>query len=170
MKIFKKTIFIFSVFYVLHGISFAETTEKTVIGPSGYPLPRFMSLSQDEAYLRTGPDFVYPIDWIYLKKGYPLKVIAEYGTWRKVVDIDQTTGWISRTLLSLNRSGMIINGTQSLVQSPDRPDKITVIAEENVIGTIVQCQKTLCEMKVGGIEGWVSIKNIWGALQEETFD
>lgn len=170
MNILAKTLSLFFIIYMLFTAAYAETTEKTTLGASGYPIPRFMTLTNDKTYMRTGPGREYPIDWIYLKENYPLKVIAEYGYWRKVVDVDQTTGWILRSLLSLSRKALIINGPQKLVKSPEDPNKVTVIAEENVIGNILQCENTWCELEVGGITGWIKQENIWGTLEQETFD
>ncbi len=174
MKIPSKTLFIILNFF-LYGCLFtpfanSTTTEKTTIGASGYPIPRFMTLANDITNMRTGPGREYPIDWIYLKENYPLKVIAEYGNWRKVVDVDQTTGWILRSLLSLRRSAVIINKTQDLVRSPDQNDRVTIIAEEDVLGTLVKCEKIWCEMEIGGFNGWIKQDGIWGVLEQEEFD
>lgn len=140
------------------------------MGASGYPLPRFMSLVNDKTNMRTGPGLEYPIDWIYLKEDYPLKVIAEYGNWRKIEDVDGSRGWILRSLLSLKRYGVIINGTQSLVKTPEDRRRITLSAEQDVLGTIVQCQVEWCEMEISGFNGWIENKNIWGALPQEAFE
>jgi len=162
--------FLFITLLFLISPAYSQTTEKTTIGASGYPLPRFMSLVDDKTNMRTGPGLEYPIDWIYLKEDYPLKVIAEYGNWRKIVDVDDSTGWIARHLLSLNRIGLIINGSQNLVKSPEERNIITVTAEQDVLGSIKQCQNNWCEMDVGGFNGWIRNENIWGALDRETFD
>lgn len=162
--------FLFIALLFLSAPAFSQTTEKTTLGASGYPLPRFMSLVDDKTNMRTGPGLEYPIDWIYLKEDYPLKVTAEYGSWRKIIDVDGSTGWIARHLLSLNRTGLIINGSQNLVKSPEERNIITVTAEQNVLGGIIQCQNNWCEMEVGGFNGWVRNENIWGALEREAFD
>ena len=150
--------------------AYGATSEKTTIGASGYPIPRFMTLANDKTYMRTGPGREYPIDWIYLKENYPLKVIAEYGNWRKVVDVDRTTGWILRSLLSLRRSAIIIKETQELVRSPEQDDRITLIAEEDVLGSLIKCEKVWCEMEIGGFNGWIKQDDIWGVLEQEEFD
>lgn len=144
--------------------------EERVTGASGYPLPRFMSLDDKITNMRTGPGLDYPIDWIYQKQDYPLKVIAEYGNWFKVMDIDGSTGWILRALLSLNRYGIIINGTQNLVKSPEESNIITLTAEQDVLGTVLQCKNAWCEMEIGGFKGWIRSENVWGVLEQETFD
>ena len=170
MKFLYKILFSILVLFSLSFTAFSQTTEKTTIGASGYPLPRFMSLVDDKTNMRTGPGLEYPIDWIYLKEDYPLKVIAEYGSWRKIVDVDGSTGWIARHLLSLNRTGLIINGSQNLVKSPEERNIIIVTAEQDVLGSIKKCQNNWCEMEVGGFNGWIRNENIWGALDLEAFD
>lgn len=165
-----KIIFIFCLTFIFSFNAIGQDNETTTTGASGYPLPRFMSLVNDKTNMRTGPGIEYPIDWIYLKEDYPLKVIAEYGNWRKIEDIDGSTGWILRSLLSLKRYGVIINGTQNLYKSPENRRQITVSAEQDVLGTINQCADNWCEMEVGGFTGWISVENIWGALNQEVFD
>ena len=86
------------------------------------------------------------------------------------MDIDGSTGWILRALLSLNRYGIIINGTQNLVKSPEEINIITLTADQDVLGAVLQCRNAWCEMEIGGFKGWIRSENIWGVLQLETFD
>ena len=76
-------------------------------GASGLPLPRFVSLGAPRANLRSGPGREYPVRWVYVRRHWPLKVVQEYGVWRKVEDIDGTTGWMHAALLSGRRTGVI---------------------------------------------------------------
>jgi SH3-like domain-containing protein len=48
-------------------------------GVSGLPVPRYVSLKSDKAYLRTGPGDRYPVSWVYMRKGLPVEVIREYA-------------------------------------------------------------------------------------------
>ncbi len=166
------TSIILTVFAVLQISTAAAqmTAPEQVMGASGYPIPRFMSLDDDVTNMRTGPGLEYPIDWIYMKEDYPLKVTAEYGNWFKVIDIDGSTGWILRHLLSLKRTAIIINGPQRLIKSPEETNAVTVIAEQDVLGTVLSCSNNWCEMEVGGLTGWIEAKNLWGSLDQEAFD
>lgn len=164
---------IFFVILALLHLSVAQTqmtAPEQVMGASGYPLPRFMSLDDEITNMRTGPGLEYPIDWIYQREDYPLKVIAEYGNWFKVIDIDGSTGWILRHLLSLKRTALVVNGSQELLRSPNERTAIAVIAEQGVQGTLIQCENNWCEMEVGGLKGWIESRNLWGALEQEAFD
>ena len=75
---------------------------------SGHPVPRFLSIKSNDVHMRKGPGTEYPITWKYIKKGYPLKVVAEFHNWRKVIDYDNETGWIRGNLLSGKRFVRII--------------------------------------------------------------
>ena len=49
-------------------------------GASGLPLPRFVSLKSGEVNLRTGPGKRYPIDWIYRRRGLPVRASKPLGS------------------------------------------------------------------------------------------
>lgn len=170
MKIIYKSVLTLCLICLFSNTALAQAPDKPTVGASGYPLPRFMSLDDDITNMRTGPGLEYPIDWIYQKEDYPLKVIAEYENWFKVIDIDGSSGWILRALLSLNRYGIIINGNQNLVKSPEERNIITVVGEQGVLGSLLRCQDSWCEMEIGGFTGWIRSENIWGTLNKETFD
>ena len=52
-------------------------------GPSGLPLPRFVSLKSGKVNSRIGPGVNYAVDWMYLKSGLPMEIIQEYDNWRR---------------------------------------------------------------------------------------
>ena len=84
-------------------LSFGQTTTKLSVRGSGKEIPRFVSLKHDKAYMRKGPSRDHPIEWVYIVKGLPLKVVSEYEVWRKVIDSNGTTGWMHHTQLSRKR-------------------------------------------------------------------
>src|SRR5688500_14225938 len=86
----------------------AETIPPEMQG-SGLPLPRFVSIASDKAFVRTGPAPRYPIKWIYKKEGFPVEVIQEFDVWRKVRDLDGDEGWINKALLSDKRFVIVRN-------------------------------------------------------------
>ncbi len=67
---------------------------------SGLPVPRFVSLKSDETNVRTGPGTRYPIAWVYRRAGMPVEVVEEYDLWRKIRDVEGTTGWVHKTMLA----------------------------------------------------------------------
>ena len=85
----------------------AATARRTSrVGPSGLPLPRFVSLKSGRVNSRIGPGVNYSVDWMYMKPGLPMEIIQEYDTWRRVRDADGAEGWINQSLLSGRRTGI----------------------------------------------------------------
>ena len=79
-----------------------ETSQiRLTVRGSGLPVPRFVTLKSDNVNMRAGPGTEYPVLWHYRKEGLPLRVEAEFGVWRKVVDHDGTTGWMHHSVVSL---------------------------------------------------------------------
>ncbi len=144
--------------------------EKTSVGKSGYLVPRYVSLAKNIVNVRTGPDGKYPIIWVFKKAGLPVKVIAEYKDWRKIVDSEGATGWIWGPLLSSKRTGLIIAEQQPLLKEPEMGQPVAVIAEAGVIGKIRRCQYGWCELNVDGFKGWLRQGNFWGTLDGESLD
>src|SRR4051812_4663541 len=80
--------------------SAAAPAQSVTLGPSGLPLPRFVSLKSGRVNSRVGPGSNYSVDWMYMKAGLPMEVIQEFDTWRRVRDADGSEGWINQSLLS----------------------------------------------------------------------
>lgn len=141
-----------------------------VEGLSGLPIPRYVSLSSGQANLRTGPGDRYPVNWVYQRKGLPLKVIKEYGIWREVEDPDGDKGWLHRAMISGQRTGMIRNGVQPLRARPDDNARIVWRAEPGVVGAITDCTNNWCRLTVGNRSGYVRYEGIWGLAGGESFE
>ena len=85
---------------------FAARAQAAAKGPSGLPLPRFVSLKAKRVNLRVGPGQDYAVAWLYTKSGVPMEVIQEYDNWRRVRDAEGTEGWVYQSLLSGERTAM----------------------------------------------------------------
>jgi len=149
---------------------FAVAAEKTVMGKSGYLIPRYVSLAKNTVNVRTGPDGKYPILWVFKKAGLPIKVIAEYKDWRKIVDSEGATGWIWGPLLSSRRTALIIAEQQPLLKEPEDNHPVAVIAEAGVIGKILKCKDGWCKLDINGFKGWLQQTRFWGTLDGEKLD
>lgn len=57
-----------------------------------------VAIGTEKANLREGPGGTYDVLWI-LDKGYPLKILASEGSWLKVTDDDEVTGWLHRSVV-----------------------------------------------------------------------
>lgn len=142
-------------------------------GPSGLPLPRFVSLKSGKVNSRIGPGLNYAVDWMYMKPGLPMEIIQEYDNWRRVRDSDGAEGWINQSLLSGRRTGIAAPWQRGkdaqipLLAKPDKGAATVAIVEPGVIGTIQSCNGDWCEMSFGGHSGWISQSLVWGAYPGE---
>ncbi|WP_201790373.1 SH3 domain-containing protein, partial [Cronobacter sakazakii] len=83
--------------------------------------PHYASLRSDKAYLREGPTYAHRVLWVYRRKGYPFVVLSAYDTWRRVRDIDGTTGWMSAAVLTDRRTVLVTGHAQAIVRAEASP-------------------------------------------------
>lgn len=153
--------------------SAAAPAQTVRLGPSGLPLPRFVSLKSSRVNSRIGPGVNYSVDWMYTKSGLPMEIVQEYDTWRRVRDADGAEGWINQSLLSGKRTAIVApwqrgkDATVNLLADPSQDASIVAILEPGVMGTIKSCNGQWCEMTFDGHAGWISQSSLWGAYPGE---
>lgn len=132
------------------------------------PLPRFVSLRSDKAYIRSGPAMRYPVKWVLVKNDMPVEIIQEFDHWRKIRTIEADEGWIHKSLLSGKRTVMI-NGTElvPLRQKNEGGSKMLARLEPYVIAAVEECTGSWCLVATGGYEGWIERNHLWGVYESE---
>ena len=99
----------FSIFSV-NALSKTKDSKVSING-SGLKIPRTVSLKNSLTYMRSGPGKEFPIKFELKQKGYPLKVVAEFNNWRKVITFGKISGWVHTQLLSSIKTGLITKTT-----------------------------------------------------------
>ncbi|MEL6599353.1 MAG: SH3 domain-containing protein [Pseudomonadota bacterium] len=141
----------------------AGAAESEEIGRnSGLPLPRFVSLKASEANVRRGPSRRHSIDWKFVQRGMPLRVTAEYDVWRRVEDHEGEGGWVHTTLLSGNRSALVVVEATTLRKSSDINGKAIAEARLGVVARLDECVPDWCFIRVTEHAGWVPYQHLWG--------
>ncbi|MCG7508902.1 SH3 domain-containing protein [Mesorhizobium retamae] len=154
----------------------AAPAQTVTLGPSGLPLPRFVSLKSARVNSRVGPGVNYSVDWMYTRAGLPMEIVQEYDTWRRVRDADGSEGWVSQALLSGKRTAIIApwqRGKEvriNLLSNAAKDAEVVAVVEPGVIGSIKSCDGQWCEMSMGGHTGWISQSLVWGAYPGEKID
>ena len=139
---------------------------KDKINGSGLKIPRVVSLKNSLTYMRSGPGRKYPVILEIRQKGYPLKIIAEFNNWRRVVTSDKLTGWIHTQLLSSFRTGIILD-TILLKKTPSDKSKAKAKLLPKLIVNIIRCDLKWCKIEIVKEKthsGWIKKKSVWGAL------
>ncbi len=132
--------------------------------------PHYASVRKGEANLREGPSYAHRILWVYRHQNYPVKIVGSFDAWRRVKDVDGTTGWMHHTQLSDRRSVLFIGFTKTPLRDGDGPKaQIVAYAQPGVVARLKACKLQVCEVEAGGTDGWVDKRNIWGVEASEVF-
>ena len=129
---------------------------------------RYVSLDTDKAYMRTGPGLRYPVEWVFVRDGWPFQVISEYGYWRKVRDIDGTSGWMHMNLLTSKRRVIVTGDVENVYREPNAASRQVAILEKGVVADLRDCQNDWCQVSIKDSEGdilsgWMQRGGLWGA-------
>ena len=143
---------------------------RLTVRGSGLPVPRFVTLKSDDVNMRAGPGTEYPILWHYRKTGLPLRVEAEFGVWRKVVDHDGTTGWMHHSVVSLKRMALVTTSSARIHAEADDGAPLIAVAERNALLELQSCPTQWCRVAAGDIRGWVSRTSLWGMIDGEVLN
>ncbi len=131
------------------------------------PLPRFVSLRPSEVNLRVGPGPDYPVEWVYLKAGFPIEVIAEFDTWRKIRDVDRTEGWVHQSMLSSKRNAIIQGNDVLMYGEEDTNSQPLVGLQHGVIVDLLKCRGEWCQVRIFDFKGWIQRSSLWGVYPQE---
>jgi SH3-like domain-containing protein len=141
---------------------------------TGLPLPRFVSLKASKVNVRVGPSRSHPVRWVYLRKGLPIEVLAEFENWRRVRDMDGDVGWIYHTLLDGRRHALVqpSGGSESakLFAGPGGTGDVVAAAEPDVVVALETCGQDWCQAQAGGYTGWMAKRDLWGVYSAERFE
>lgn len=126
-------------------------------------VPRFASLRAAEVNVRAGPGVQYPIAWVFLRRGLPVEVVAEFEHWRKVRDGDGAEGWVHRSLLSGRRSAVVRGEVIGvLYRDADAASVPVARVEPGVVADLLACHGDWCRVEAAGLRGWIARARLWG--------
>ena len=140
---------------------------KVSINGSGLKIPRIVSLKNSLTYLRSGPGKEFPVKFELKLKGYPLKVVAEFNNWRKVITFSKISGWVHTQLLSSDRTGLITK-TTFLKKIPSNSSNSLAKLLPNLLINIKNCREKWCKIEIVKNKkfiGWVQTETIWGSTK-----
>lgn len=152
-----------------------------VAGPAGNAgsaantqLPYFASLKRATTNVRIGPDFSYPVRWIYKHAATPVEVVYRYGNWRRIRDNTGAVGWVHAVMLSPRRTAWIQerNGTDVRARAnPAATARVVAILKPDVLVKPLHCRNNWCLVDVTGhdLEGYVPQSRLWGVYPNEVF-
>ena len=131
--------------------------------PSGYCIPRYLSLKRGEVYGRKGPGKDYPPSFVYHAQGLPVQVIDETSEWRRICDPDGGSAWVSRSMV-IGRRTVMAQGAQPipLRRFPKAGAGAGAFLNARALASLEQCRAGWCKVSVGRASGWVQESEVWG--------
>lgn len=146
----------------------ARTLGQQKIGSNtGLVVPRFASLASDTVNMRHGPSADYHITWQFVQDGLPVEITFEQAEWRKVRVADGTTGWMHRSVLSGQRTGLVTEDQTPLHRAPDSSSDVRAMLQQNVVVVLESCEREWCDVSVDGTSGWLPKQVLWGVYGDE---
>ncbi|MEM9394371.1 MAG: SH3 domain-containing protein [Pseudomonadota bacterium] len=132
-------------------------------GPvTNLPLPRFVSMKANEGNVRRGPSLTHRIDWVFTHRDMPLKIVGEYGHWRRVVDREGAGGWMHYALLSGVRTAIVEVDLAPIHAKPVHSSTVRARVEAGAIVRLENCAGSWCRVRGGRERGWIEASALWG--------
>lgn len=122
------------------------------------------SLNSKCVNARIGPGEEYPVMFTYKNRKFlPVKVIAKYKDWYKIVDPEGDIGWISKNLFSKRKTVAVKEDFSILYKSPNKNAIKLAKLEKNVIGIVEKDNdETFVKIKINNMKGWILKDKVFG--------
>jgi len=146
------------------------------LGPSGLPVPRFVSIKSERVNVRSGPNRENQVDWVYTRVGLPVEIIGEYDNWRHIRDWEGSEGWVLHSLLSGKRTALVAAAAKKVDDfvpihaSADLKSNVTARLQSGVLATVKRCDGQWCRIVGVGFDGWIEEARLWGVYPGEKVD
>ena len=125
---------------------------------------KFLSLKKNKTNVRYGPGIDYPIKYIYRKVNLPVKQIDKKENWRRVVFLDNNSGWIHWSQLKPSNS-IITLEEKILFKKPSNFSEPFVRLEKGRLLVIKKCEDDWCSIMTDNYTGWIKLKSVWGSTK-----
>ena len=125
---------------------------------------KFLSLKKDKVNVRYGPGKDHAIKYIYRKINLPVKQIDKKENWRRVLFLNNNSGWIHLSQLKSSDS-MIILEDKILFKKPSKFSKPIANLARGRLLVIKKCDNNWCKVITDNYYGWIKTNNIWGSTK-----
>lgn len=134
--------------------------------PSGYPVPRYVTLKFGKVNARSGPGDDHRLLWVYNTRGLPVQVVAETAEWRRVCDPEGGLAWVHKRVTDGRRSVInTLNRPAPLLRRPKAGAEPAAFLNVRAMASLVRCEKGWCKVKTDGATGWVREGTLWGTAE-----
>ena len=125
---------------------------------------KFLSLKKNKTNVRYGPGLDHPIKYIYRKVNLPVRQIDKKENWRRVIFLDNNSGWIHWSQLKPSNSIITIE-EKILFKKPSAFSEPFARLEKGRLLIIKKCEDEWCNIITDNYTGWIKNENIWGSTK-----
>jgi len=129
-----------------------------------YAEEKFLSLKKNKTNVRYGPGLDYPIKYIYRKVNLPVKLIDKKDNMRRVIFLDNNSGWIHRSQLKSSNAVISLEKKILFKKPSDFSEPIAKVQKGRLL-VIKKCEDDWCYVLTDDYKGWIKIKNVWGSTK-----
>lgn len=142
----------------------AERGGRDPSTPSGFAVPRYVTLRYDTVNARSGPSEDHRTLWVYHARGLPVQIIAETEQWRRICDPEGSVSWVHMRLIDGHRA-VIVTSSQPVYARKSPNPAAGAVAQLNprTPAPLDDCKDGWCQVKIGKAKGWVAAAEVWGA-------
>jgi SH3-like domain-containing protein len=121
-----------------------------------------VSVAKDNVNVRTGPGTNNPVR-MELFDGYPLKVTGKEGTWLKIVDFENDSGWIEGSLTKACDTVIVnVKNSANLRSEPNTKSTIVASVDRGVVLKKTGMQDQWIHVQhSSGVSGWIHQSLVW---------
>lgn len=132
--------------------------------PSGFPVPRYVSLRFDTVNARSGPGDEHRVVWTYRARGLPVQVIAETADWRRICDPEGGVAWVHKRVTDGRRTAIRLQTAPlPLRAAPEAAAPVRATWQGRSLIPLDSCRGGWCRLGSGGGSGWAPVAQFWGA-------
>jgi SH3-like domain-containing protein len=165
---------LFALFLAIVAAPASAVAQSGTVGPSGFPVPRFVSLKSDRVNVRVGPSRDHRIGWTFVRAGLPVEIVQEFENWRRIRDWEGSEGWVFHSLLTGRRTALVTPWESDLITplraEPRSDARVVAELSPKVLGEVGQCREGWCEVSGEGFSGWIDQTRLFGVYPDETVE
>lgn len=136
------------------------------VTPSGFPVPRYVTLKFGKVNARSGPGDDHRLLWVYGARGLPVQVVAETAEWRRVCDPEGGLAWVHKRTTDGRRAAINTRDRPApLLRKPKLDAEPAAFLNVRAMASLVRCDKGWCKVKTDGATGWVREGSLWGTAE-----
>ncbi|MFZ5721369.1 MAG: SH3 domain-containing protein [Pseudomonadota bacterium] len=135
--------------------------------PSGFPVPRYITLKFGEVNARAGPGDDHRLLWVYRARGLPVQVVAETSEWRRICDPEGGLAWVHKRVTDGRRAVMNTGETPAVLRRrPKAEAEAAAYLNVRALAQLDRCKDGWCRVKAGGVSGWTREGDLWGTAAQ----